>query len=161
MSDQTNWAEADVVFVGELLSIRRADGVQVEVKPVGSLKGEAGTATIRYELDSAMLQCGLLSWPTMEAPGVYFANRASDGELRIEGMLTYDSIRDQTLFDRLHEQLGLEPVSVAVRDGAEAPPDRTMPHWAWLAGAAGVSLLAGALIGRASRKASNKQKPRS
>ena len=156
---KASWADSDVVFVGELIRIAREPGVNVEVRPIGSLKGEVGSALVRYELDSEMLQCGLLSWPTMEDPGVYFANRESDGSLRVEGMLTYDNVRDQALFNRLRKQLDLEPQPLAVRDGAEAPLARTLPLWAWLAGTASLSLLVGFFIGRVGRKPAYRQKP--
>lgn len=152
------WADSEVVFVGELSSIVRDRGVSVDVIPTASLKGEVKADRVTYPMDQSMLGCGLLSWPTMESPGVYFASRDPDGELRVKGMLTYEAIRDQALFNRLNEQIGLEPVPVEAREASLFP---LMPSWAWLSVALGLSLLAGFWIGRASSKAPKSQKGRS
>lgn len=155
------FAESDVVFIDELSSIARQDGIYIEVTPLGPLKGEVRSARIGYPFDQSMLGCGLLSWPTMESPGVYFATRTSNGELRVSGMLTYDAIRDQALLEQVNERMGLESVSLASGDRMSSSPAQSLLPWAWLAGAAGLSFLTGLGIGRMGRKASNRQRLRS
>ena len=154
------WADADVVFVGEVLSLRKSgDTFDVEVLPRGALKGEVGAAPITYPLDYDGLACGTRGFPAVTFPGVFYASRARDGALHVDGMLNSEDIRDEALRDRLYRQLGMEPIPRGLPDEADRAP--VLPHWAWLAGAAGISLLAGFSIGRAGRTASNKQKTRS
>jgi hypothetical protein len=154
------WAQADVVFVGEVVRLTKSgDTFDVEVLPRGALKGEIGTAPITYLLDYDGLACDAHGFPAMTFPGVFYASRTPDGALRVDGMLNSEDIRDDALRDRLYGQLGMEPIPRARLDEADRPP--VLPHWVWLVGTASVALLAGVLIGRSGHTASNKQKPRS
>lgn len=154
-------ADSEVVFVGDLSSMTRDHGVSVAVAPIAFLKGKLRVDSVNYLLEQTMLACGLLSWPTMEFPGVYFGNRDPSGEFRVTGMLTYDAIRDQALLHQFNERLDLGPPTLAVRHGPDELQFRRLPNWTWFSGAIALSLLAGAWIGRASRKTSPKQTPRS
>ena len=151
------WRTSDVVFVGEVLSLRKSgDTFDVEVLPRGALKGEVGAAAIVYALDYDGLACNRLSFPAVTFPGLFYARRDPDRELRVVGMLNDVDIKNRTLRDRLYRQLGMEPIPPGLPDEAAS----RLPHWFWLAGTAGISLLGGFLIGRTRSTASNKQKPR-
>jgi hypothetical protein len=126
-----------------------------EVVPTSSLKGDAGTAPITYSPNQAKMNCGLNDLPTVTGPGVYYANRTSDGQLQMTGMLNAESIKDEALVRRYFEALDMEPHPLG--PPIPAPPS-ILQQWPWLAGTACLSLLAGIWIGRSKRKASDKQK---
>ena len=156
------WADADVVFVGEVRTLTNAGSVlEAEVIPRGTLKGEVGAEPIAYHpLDHRVgITCGTLSLPTVTFPGVYFASRAADGQLHVDGMLNAEDIKDEPLRERLYRQLGMEPIPNGVSEADRLPIG--LPHWAWLTGTAGLSFLTGIVIGRASRGGPKKQKQRS
>jgi hypothetical protein len=153
------WAKSDVVFVGQVLNMRATENtIEVTVRPRGALKGEVGTEPIVYLMDYDLLTCGVLSFPNMKAPGVFYATRDPNGQLVVDGMVNEEDIRDQALFDRLYEQLGWETVQLGPTYDESLPP--VQPYWAWLAGTAGFSLFAGILIASLRRRAPKKQKPR-
>lgn len=155
LADQDRlWADADVVFVGEVLGLRRsADTFEVEVLPRGALKGAVEPAPIVYLLDQNGLACGFRGFPTVTWPGVFYANRSSDGELQVEGMLNYEQIRDPALQERLNQQIDVMDAEAATTpDGSLASPVVARwlgyPIWLWLAGVAGVFFILGLLLGR-------------
>ena len=155
------WADADVVFVDEVRTLTSSGSVlEAEIIPRGALRGEIGAEPIVYHpLDHRVgITCGTLSLPTVTFPGVYYASRAADGQLHVDGMLNAEDIKDEALRERLYRQLGMEPIPQGVSEADQLPLG--LPHWAWLAGTAGLSLISGISIGRASRRAPSKQKPR-
>lgn len=157
------WAESEVVFVGEVLSLRRTgDTFEVEVLPRGALKGDVEPEPITYLLDQSGLGCGFRSFPTVMWPGVFYANRSPDDEIQVEGMLNYEEIRDPALQARFNQQIDvMDAEAVATPDGSAATPSVARwlgyPIWLWLAGCAGASFILGLLLGRVGRSASKKK----
>jgi hypothetical protein len=147
------WANSDVVFVGDVVTLRRLErDLMVEVQPLVALKGDIGSELIEYRLDddqAGAINCGRQSLPTVVFPGIFYARREPSGELRIDGMLNPEDVRDEALVARFFEAIEMTPFPL----GAPEPePPSLLERWEWLAGIA-LSLLAGGiLIGRRSRK---------
>ncbi|RYF26967.1 MAG: hypothetical protein EOO23_08300 [Comamonadaceae bacterium] len=151
------WTEADVVFIGDVRSLRRiGGGITVEVRPHQFLKGSADKALLTYVFSEDVdFACGFKGFPTVTTPGLFYARQSAEGGLDVTGMLNVTQIRDRELQGRIVDQIDVIASAPEVAPG----PESTLPIWlGWSAGASFISLLVGFLIGRGRTARTKKSK---
>jgi hypothetical protein len=147
-SQDRYWAEADTIFVGHVVALIEGDrGLEVRVKPRVSLKGDAGTNVIVYDLNVVEVFCDRAVFPDFRKVGIFYASREND-QLAVRGMLGPNDIRDEALRARVFDQL--EPGELTTLMMETSRQDR------WPLVLAGLmslcAFIGGMLIGRMGRK---------
>lgn len=142
------WAEADTVFVGEVVGLR-ADYPRLEVRvlPRASFKGDAGTGVITYDLNGIEIQCDRAAFPDFGKVGLFYGSRV-DGRFAIRGMLGPNDIRDEALKARVIRRL--EPGELTTLAMETPSPDRWPLVLAGLTGCCG--FIGGMVVSRMRRK---------
>ncbi len=147
------WANSDVVFVGDVVTLRRSErDLMVEVQPRVALKGEIGSELIVYRLDddqAGAINCGRQSLPTVVFPGIFYARREPSSGLHVDGMLNPEDVRNEALVARFFEAVEMTPFPLG---GPEPESPSLLERWEWLVGISLLSFLGGVALGRRSRK---------
>ena len=142
------WAEADTVFVGQVVGLVRGDrGLEVSAQPRRSFKGDVSTDVVTYYLNGIEVNCDRAAFPDFDKVGLFYASREND-QLVFRGMLGPNDIRDEALRARVLREL--EPGELTTLAMETPFEDR----WTLVLGGliAFCAFIGGIVIGRMGRK---------